>query len=314
MYHESCWIKHANTYQSPSLLEPPPETECPECKGFGVVACFFRLAGEGNMHATHVTSVMTFPEPNNPTLWQRTVETVLSRTQSRAQSRAGSVERSTPMSFAPQSFGEAHSQGSIHTSAYVCGTSQASEIPDPNFDTVEAFHSSVRLSDGRMALVADIGSKGNLAGEEWATQMSEIAAQHGYKTTKVKRARPLTITGVGKGDECAQENWSIPCSLDSDIGAFPCQFNTPVVPNSGLPALLGLQSLKHFRAVIDCESFEIYFPGPGKHKHQLTPGTRTVKAEYSPSGHMLIPCDEFAKLLLSKAHDQPQVALATQQE
>ena len=37
-------------------------------------------------------------------------------------------------------------------------------------------------------------------------------------------------------------------------------------------------------------------PGPGGYKIEWSPGTKLLPLVHAPSGHLVIPCDEFAKV------------------
>ena len=70
---------------------------------------------------------------------------------------------------------------------------------------------------------------------------------------------------------------------------------TPTVPNSDLPGLLGLQSLRRARTIIDTETNKLYMLGPGDYDIMkvMPPGTTVVQLEESPSGHLMMPCDQY---------------------
>ena len=75
-------------------------------------------------------------------------------------------------------------------------------------------------------------------------------------------------------------------------------FDTPVVPKSMLPALLGLDSTRRCRGIIDTVSLVLHLCGPGEFDllKALPPGTESIQCVLSPSGHMMIPCAEFGAL------------------
>ena len=57
-----------------------------------------------------------------------------------------------------------------------------------------------------------------------------------------------------------------------------------------------LEALTRQRAVIDVQTFEIYFLGPGDYtlEESMPAGTVKVQCEKSRSGHMILPCDAFS--------------------
>ena len=168
------------------------------------------------------------------------------------------------------------------------------------------YRSSVKLKEGRIALVIDTGSRGNLCSDSWGQAMERACNAYGPQVERTKRLRPLTVTGVGKQDQVCDEDWKFPIAMPLEEGrVMPCSYISPVIKDSGIPALLGLNTLKTMGAVIDCKTFKIYLPGPEGHKHLPCEGTKVLQAECSESGHMLVPCDEFARLLAQPREAEP---------
>ena len=63
-----------------------------------------------------------------------------------------------------------------------------------------------------------------------------------------------------------------------------------------LPGLLGLNAAKASRVIIDTAANVVYMAGPGVYEllPHLPAGTRKFNCVTSPSGHMMLPCAEFA--------------------
>jgi hypothetical protein len=161
-----------------------------------------------------------------------------------------------------------------------------------------------RLADGRIALLLDIGSVGNLAGSRWIVKQAAEALKSGRKPEQVRRDRALSVSGVGNGSQECKFNCHLPLAVRCEGPSAQTSdwlkgyFKTPVVPDSPLPALLGLQSLTENRAVLNLITKELYILGPGEddlRKH-LPPGSKVIKCETAPSGHLMIPCAEFTGL------------------
>ena len=70
---------------------------------------------------------------------------------------------------------------------------------------------------------------------------------------------------------------------------------TPTVSKSDLPGLLGLAALTKNRGILDFNTMELHFCGPGDYDlgKALPPGTDTFQLEKAPSGHMVLPCCEY---------------------
>jgi hypothetical protein len=72
-------------------------------------------------------------------------------------------------------------------------------------------------------------------------------------------------------------------------------FSAPVIPNSNVPALLGMKTLKKWRAMIDVVEKKLYLMGPGSVKVTCPPGSRVYDLQESPSGHLMLPVSCFAE-------------------
>ena len=57
------------------------------------------------------------------------------------------------------------------------------------------YHVETRLPNGKPALLLDIGSVGNLAGDEWVRQQAAMALRAGLRPEQKRRERPLTVRG-----------------------------------------------------------------------------------------------------------------------
>ena len=73
-------------------------------------------------------------------------------------------------------------------------------------------------------------------------------------------------------------------------------FQIPVVNNSSLPGLLGLQSMRDRNAILDMKTLQLHLCGPGDYDllSALPPGTESFQCELAPSGHLVLPCSEYA--------------------
>ena len=103
---------------------------------------------------------------------------------------------------------------------------------------------------------------------------------------------------MGAGAQQCTESMKVAVALsDGSLGTY----EAPIVPNSPIPGLLGLLSLTEKRSLIDTYSKKIYFVGPGGYKIQLSPGSRALDLENSPSGHLLLPVTEFESVRSSRS-------------
>ena len=110
----------------------------------------------------------------------------------------------------------------------------------------------------------------------------------------------MKVSGVGAGSQKCVNNYILPIALQSEnygpsIGTV---YRTPAVENSDLPGLLGLQAMRDHRVVLDLQKLKMYFAGPGEYdmSKALPSGTVSFSLEVAPSGHLLLPCSNFATL------------------
>ena len=104
------------------------------------------------------------------------------------------------------------------------------------------------------------------------------------------------MRGVGHGGHIWTHTCVLPVSrIDETGNPTVGTFETPTVPNSELPALLGLDTIKKCRMLIDAARNQVYMIGPGDYDlmRHLPPGTQRFDCVTAPSGHMLLPCAEF---------------------
>lgn len=152
-----------------------------------------------------------------------------------------------------------------------------------------AFHAKVRLPSGE-GLLVDCGAVTNLAGDRWVQRQQAIAEAHGQGTSIEALERPSSVEGVGNGASQIGHRASVPICLASGHEA---KFETSVVTDSELPALLGLDSLERQGALIDCRNRKLIQVGPGGYKLQLSPNSSSHDLQKAPSGHLLLPCSSW---------------------
>jgi hypothetical protein len=143
------------------------------------------------------------------------------------------------------------------------------------------------------ALLVDPGSPENLCGDQWSKEMQEAALAANRPPIKYQDLpRPLEVGGIGSGTQSAYQSGLHHIGLSDGTDAI---YESPVLPNSGTPALLGQKSLKKMRAVLDCSNNKLYRIGPGGYRMQLSPGSVTYDLEESHAGHLMLPCSRFSQ-------------------
>ena len=123
--------------------------------------------------------------------------------------------------------------------------------------------------------------------------------QFGKRPEQKQRDRPLTVGGVGKGNQKCTHNCILPIAVTATDGsAAPGTYETPTIPDSTLPALLGLNACRESRMIIDTVTNKVHMLGPGNYdlESTLPPGSRSFQCTLAPSGHMMLPCSHFEKI------------------
>ena len=156
----------------------------------------------------------------------------------------------------------------------------------------EAFLVRTRMATAPgIALLVDPGSPENLCGDQWSNEMQEAALAANRSQIKYSDlARPLEVGGIGSGTQSAYQSGLHPIGLPDGTDAI---YESPILPNSGTPALLGQKSLKKMRCLLDCFNNKLYRVGPGGYKLNLSPGSVTYPLEESHAGHLMLPCSRF---------------------
>ena len=167
--------------------------------------------------------------------------------------------------------------------------------PPPGCPPTGVFHSSTMLP-GKLSVIVDTGAWTNLCGERLAKQLATRAGQHGKKVYDREMKRPLTVAGVGSGQQKCHWEVVAPVAVPTKDGPTgEGTFTSPIVQGAGenLPALLGLRSMEQQRAIVDTGGQALILPGPGEVEIVLPPGSVVVPLEKAPSGHLVMVLDDY---------------------
>jgi hypothetical protein len=69
-----------------------------------------------------------------------------------------------------------------------------------------------------------------------------------------------------------------------------------MIPDSHLPALLGLEVLEEHGVLIDLRHQRVIIPGPNGYQMMLSPGSISMKLKKAVSGHLLLPCSAWSMI------------------
>jgi hypothetical protein len=108
----------------------------------------------------------------------------------------------------------------------------------------------------------------------------------------------LNVSGVGKGAQVCKYNAHVPIAIPCKGNYLKGVFKAPCVPDSDLPALFGLQSMKDSRTIIDTVTGKIYMMGSGDYDllKGMPPGTKEIQCYHAKTGHLMMPVDDFSGL------------------
>lgn len=162
-----------------------------------------------------------------------------------------------------------------------------------------AYHSMTRLSHGREGLLVDPGAYDNLQGEHWLQRQVLRAQRAGVPdpVTYKNLIRPLGVEGVGNGTQTATQEATVTGVIQMPDGqTLPTKYTAPVIPDSEIPALLGLKSLKEKRAILDLVNNRLYLCGRGEPKFVLPEDSVCLQLEPAASGHLLLPFSDFGPM------------------
>jgi hypothetical protein len=172
------------------------------------------------------------------------------------------------------------------------GKKRTAELLWPIFESQEqVFHSAVRLPNGE-GLLIDTGAVSNVMGDGWLERASKRAREHGQGTELTPLQEEQPIGGVGKQGAVCTHHAQVPIALpNGDVGTF----SGNVISESEVPALLGLRSMQEKHTLLDLQNRRMLMVGPGGYELKLSPGSKSLRLETSPSGHILLPATEWEK-------------------
>ena len=182
-------------------------------------------------------------------------------------------------------------------------------------EQVTALLARTALADGRHGPIVDIGAYGSLSGDRWVQEQARRAISAGYRPTQKKLTKAMSVSGVGKGAQTVEWEVNLPIAItDHDNNTTLHDFTTPVIPDSDVPGLLGLQSVQRLRGVIDTFSDppRMFCCGPGGYEIKLSPGSSTFPLFAAPSGHLILPTSEFDKINAPTGNEPRERALGPQ--
>ena len=135
----------------------------------------------------------------------------------------------------------------------------------------------------------DIGAAENLVGDRWVGRQSRSALlATGGNISYRALDHPQVVGGVG-GQPMATQRATIPIEVDE----MPSTFTADVVPDSDLPALWGIRSMKDKGAIIDTGNNKLYLPGPSGITIKPHEDTRVIDITPAQTGHLMMRTNKW---------------------
>ena len=155
------------------------------------------------------------------------------------------------------------------------------------------YHTNVRLASGE-AMLVDCGAVGDLSGDKQIFRMAELARQHGHGTSYNPLKSIMNIDGVGKGStECKQSAVVPVVTADGRLSTY----TAPIITDSEIPSLLGLNTMTKQRVLLDLIHDKYIMVGAGGFELKLSPGSTVLDLKRAPTGHIMLPCSHWDKLI-----------------
>ena len=157
------------------------------------------------------------------------------------------------------------------------------------------YHVRSRLaSRHREGLLIDPGAIMNLCGGRWMKRQNEIAKLTGRAVKVRPSQQTMRVEGVGKGSQECTGDALVPICLKSDHGPKPdLLYEASFIKDSDIPALLGLDTLRRRRAVLDCYNGIMYEIAEGDYEIKMPTGSAKYSLEAAESGHWMLPCSDW---------------------
>ena len=186
-------------------------------------------------------------------------------------------------------------------SCYPSWVAVPTKSPDESaYPVGESFAVKTRSNQpGQVSLLIDTGSPTNIMSSMFHDELQEAAQAHGVKgPQKRQRKQPLRIGGIGSGTQQADEDAKFNIGINQRLNRYEsvlnfAEFAAPVLPNSDIPGIIGQNSLKQNRVILDCFNLRMYTIGPGDCAIEMPPGSEMYDLVESRDGHLMLPCDVF---------------------
>ena len=153
------------------------------------------------------------------------------------------------------------------------------------------------MKEDQHGLLLDTGAIVNVHSDLWRKRFEHTLKK---RKLKIKDVRKLaTFSGISGKPCTSKTQCHIPINVAGSIGNFKSQ----ELPNSQCPAILGLNGLEGNKIMLIPHDDRVIIPNGGQVKITVSKEVQIVKCLRTPSGHLLLPCDEWTKK--SSGRDTP---------
>ena len=141
----------------------------------------------------------------------------------------------------------------------------------------------------RHGLLLDTGAIVNLHSDFWRRRYQPTITKMGLKS--LEKRKLASFSGIGGKTTISQKQCKIPICVDGQKGSFTSQ----ELKNSEIPAIVGLNGIEAQQMMLIPHDEKVIIPNGGKVRISVSKEVKIVKCIRTPSGHLLLPCDEWTK-------------------
>ncbi len=297
LFHQECYDHYIhNSFQRSNTCE------CPNCRGPGTVKALFRHLGTTTTEDARDSALRAAQQYD---AYEDAYSVSASQSASASRSVSASLQSHEPIFITAEELSEwSSSYSTLSPETYILkkyGGSKEKSRDQISTSVHIKQTTQTKLPNGRNSILIDLGSRINIIGSDTEKEFALEAERNGHQTTYEQRQHRLNVNGVGAGSAPCDVIASTPIAVSYDgDGASLHQYKANIAGGSGssLPAILGSISMQEKDAVIILRKGKevIAFPGKGGYRIHWSAGTKLLPMVPAPSGHLVVPCDEFSKI------------------
>ena len=118
---------------------------------------------------------------------------------------------------------------------------------------------NMALPNDEVGLMPDTGAHDGLCGDQWARRQAMKCNEYQKKVDQQTLMEPRHVAGVGNGSQQANYEVELATGMIDTSGVYHEEIfkAPPCLENSGVPGLMGIQSLERNDALIRCKTGEM---------------------------------------------------------